>query len=83
MDQFDAARKDIIAELDRLPPEALLELRDFIEFLHYKSRRGARPTSVVKTDRWGAALAATFGMWADRDDVEDDGVTYVRSIRRG
>ena len=29
------------------------------------------------------ALQATFGIWADRDDMPKDGVEYVRSLRDG
>lgn len=37
----------------------------------------------VRQEMWRAALASTFGMWADRDDIAQDGVEYVREIRRG
>jgi len=30
-----------------------------------------------------AALLETFGMWADRDDIPSDGVTYMDQVRRG
>lgn len=83
MTQLDVVKKDIITEVESLPPETLPELREFIEFLHYKSEKGTQPLAVVQPDRWRSALAATFGMWADRDDVEDDGVAYVRNIRGG
>ena len=29
------------------------------------------------------ALAATFGMWADRTDLSDDALRYIREIRKG
>jgi hypothetical protein len=37
----------------------------------------------ARQEMWQAALASTFGMWAGRDDVAQDGVEYVREIRRG
>jgi hypothetical protein len=30
-----------------------------------------------------AILRETFGMWADRDDIPPDGVTYMDEARRG
>lgn len=37
----------------------------------------------ARREMWQQALAATFGMWADRDDIDGDSVSYVQSIRRG
>jgi hypothetical protein len=37
----------------------------------------------ARREQWQAALATTFGMWADRDDIAQDGVEYVREIRHG
>jgi hypothetical protein len=37
----------------------------------------------VRQEMWRAALASTFGMWTDRDDITQDGVAYVREMRRG
>jgi hypothetical protein len=36
----------------------------------------------ARQEMWQAALASTFGMWAGRDDVAQDGVEYVREQRR-
>lgn len=83
MNQLDVAKKEIIAELNSLPPETLPEIQAFIEFLHFKTDQGSRPIAAAQPDKWQSALAATFGMWADRDDVEGDGVAYVQRIRRG
>ena len=77
-------KEDIIDKLDQLPPESLSELQAFIEFLRFKSDKHAG--EVVEQSRqtmWQLALQATFGMWADREDVAGDGVTYVQRIRRG
>jgi hypothetical protein len=30
-----------------------------------------------------AILMETFGMWADRDDIPDNGIEYMNEIRRG
>ena len=77
MDLLPVTKKEIIKELDALPPERLTELKEFIEFLRFKSEK--RP----RQETWQTALAATSGMWADRDDVAQDGVEYVQNIRRG
>jgi len=35
-----------------------------------------------RQEAWQAALKSTFGMWAGRNDIANDGVTYVQEIRR-
>lgn len=79
-----AKKEDIIDKLDELSPENLAELQAFIEFLRFKSDKHIVAT-VEQSGKggWQSALQATFGMWADRDDVDDDGVSYVQNIRQG
>ena len=80
MSQVHVTKDEIVAELDRLPPEMLPEIQAFIEFLRFKVEKGERPNDVGQRDKWQSALADTFGMWADRDG---DGVAYVQDMRRG
>ncbi len=72
-------KNQIIQSLDDLPAESLIELRQFIEFLRFKTRQ--RPAA--SADQVQAALMETFGMWADRTDIPADSVEYVNQIRRG
>ena len=37
----------------------------------------------ARREMWLSTLTATFGMWADRSDVEKNSVEYVQNIRRG
>ena len=84
MNQLLMTRKEIIDELNVLPPEVLPELQAFMEFLRYKSERPHdEAVGQTRQEIWRSALEATFGMWSDRDDVAGDGVTYVQNIRRG
>lgn len=77
-------KEEIMAEVELLPPETLLELRDFIAFLRFRLVRGGPEEHLsVTSRRWQAALDATFGLWVERDDVASDGVAYVQAIRRG
>jgi hypothetical protein len=84
MGQLQATKKDIMDRLDKLPPETLPELQTFITFLQFKAEK--LPDAFVKRSRreaWQTALQSTFGIWAGRDDIANDGVTYVQEIRRG
>jgi bifunctional DNA-binding transcriptional regulator/antitoxin component of YhaV-PrlF toxin-antitoxin module len=38
---------------------------------------------VTPVEKIREALAASFGMWADRTDLPDDALKYVREIRKG
>lgn len=46
MSQLDVTKDDIVAELDRLPPESLSEVQKFIEFLRFKSSK--RPSQLIR-----------------------------------
>jgi len=84
MNQLSVTKKEIINELNMLPPDVLPELQAFMAFLRFKSEKTSDETiSQPRQEMWRSALAATFGMWSDRDDVAGDGVTYVQTIRRG
>jgi hypothetical protein len=78
MSQLTVTKEDIIDKLDVLPPETLPELQTFIEFLRFKSEKGSQQDrDEARREKWQAAIKATFGMWADRHDVEKDGVEGV------
>jgi len=84
MTQLQTTKTQIINELNDLPPEALPELRDFMPFLRFKSTRNNRESGPhSRRETWQTALQATFGLWADRDDIPKDGVLYTQNIRRG
>ena len=84
MNQLTVTKKEIIDELDALPPESLPELQAFIEFLRFKQgKHGDGILEQTRQEMWQSALQATYGIWAGRDDVADDGVTYVQNIRQG
>lgn len=84
MSLLPTTRKEIMIELEALPPETLPELRAFIEFLRFKSTKDVDEARILSlSERWQAALNATFGLWTDREDVARDGVEYVQAIRRG
>jgi hypothetical protein len=81
-------KEKVVKAIDELPPEQLLEVDRFIEFLQFKARQtprvqGQESDSDERQEEWRAALAATFGLWADRSDIAPDGIAYVREMRRG
>jgi len=73
-------KDDVIRALDGLPAESLAEVRRFVDFVRFKSKRRPAP---LPAERVEAILRETFGMWADRTDIPADGVEYVNGIRRG
>ena len=84
MSQLLMTRKEIVDELNVLPLNLLPELREFMAFLRFKGGKTADGDGKkARREEWNAALEATFGMWADRDDIATDGVAYVQEIRRG
>ena len=84
MNQLLMTRKEIVDELNILPLNVLPELQKFMAFLQFKSKKAESDNAEQsRRDAWNSALEATFGMWADRDDIAHDGVTYVQEIRRG
>ena len=84
MNQLTVTKRDIIAELDALPPESFAELQAFIEFLRFRrDKHGDVNDEQTRQEMWQTALQATYGMWTDRNDVADDGVVYVQNIRQG
>lgn len=66
-------------------PQQLLQLAHTLSPAELRWLREALdqviPPAELKTDA-RAALEATFGLWADRDDLPTDGVDYVTQLRR-
>lgn len=60
-----------------LPPTELRWLRDALN--RAVEQKSSLPTSDTNAQD---VLQATFGMWADRDDLPADGVDYVNQIRQ-
>ena len=58
-------KESISRKLDALPPEKLVELDQFIDFLWYRS---TQDTVVIETSPRPRVHPA-FGMWADRTDI--------------
>ena len=73
---MDTAER-IYREAKTLPEAQAKEVLDFLEFLKSKLKRtsGADTKGTANED----ALPG-FGMWADRDDMQDS-AAYVREIR--
>jgi hypothetical protein len=84
-------KEKVVEALDELPPEHLSEVNQFIAFLQFRSEQlppeggqhEKEPSATARQQMWQKALAGTFGMWADRDDIAQDAVEYVREIRCG
>ena len=84
MKQTVTIREKLANELNKLPLEVLPELQTFVKFLQFKTQiTDNQPVGHDQRNQWLSALEATFGMWADRDDMAGDGVAYVQTIRRG
>jgi hypothetical protein len=63
----------IIRQLDKLPPDSLPEVAQFIEFLQFQARRPVR--------RRAAGKRSAFGIWADRVETEDP-AAFAEELRR-
>jgi hypothetical protein len=57
----------IMRQLEKLPPDGLVEVSQFIEFLQFQSRQPAKRVSA-------AHKYAAFGIWADRPEAQDPAV---------
>ena len=68
--------KEILREINSLPPEAMRQLEDFISFLRERygnSEARNSPSSDLESE-------AFVGMWRDREDMRDSS-TWVRKVR--
>jgi hypothetical protein len=67
-------------------PQQLLQLAQTLSPAEIRWLRDALDGVLQRTELEPdvhAALEATFGMWADRDDLPLDGVDYVTQLRQG
>lgn len=73
----------------RISPKYMLQIPE-----EFRKALPAGQEVVISVDRQGrivitpvekvhAALAESFGIWADRTDLPDDAIDYVREIRKG
>jgi hypothetical protein len=69
------AEKQLIKQIQQLPPEAQQEAADFVDFL---SRKYLQKDKSSKK----SILNSSFrGMWKDREDMKDS-TQWVRNIRK-
>lgn len=66
-------KETIFRQLDQLPPNRLLEVAQFIEFIQSRSQQPAR--------RKGSRKHSAFGIWADLPEAQDP-VAFAESLRR-
>jgi hypothetical protein len=70
------AKKDLINQIEQLPPEAQREAADFVDFLSKKYLQQDNSSSEK------SILDSPFrGMWKDREDMKDS-TQWVRNIRK-
>lgn len=70
------AKKDLIKQIEKLPPEAQQEAADFVDFLSKKYLQKDDSSSKK------SILDSSFrGMWKNREDLKDS-TQWVRNIRK-
>lgn len=64
----------ILSQLETLPPDGLVEVAQFIEFLQYQAKQplGTKPI---------ARKPQAFGIWADRAEVQDP-AQFAQNLRQ-
>lgn len=69
-------KKDLIKQIEKLPPKAQQEAADFVDFLTKKYLQKDDSSSKK------SILDSPFrGMWKDREDLKDS-TQWVRNIRK-
>lgn len=58
-------KDDLVRSLDDLPAESLTEVRQFVDFLRFKSQQPRR-------------IAKLGGLWKDQPPLTDDDIEQVR-----
>jgi len=64
----------ILRQLENLPPDGLVEVAQFIEFLQFQAKRSGKR---INTTRKHVA----FGIWADRPEAQDPAV-FAQNLRQ-
>ena len=71
---FQQIKKEtVLRQLEQLPPNRLLEVSQFIEFLQSQLQQPAR--------RKNSRKHSAFGMWADYPEAQDS-VAFAETLRR-
>lgn len=65
-------------KISQLPPEARKQALDFVDFLY---QRYVKSDSPKKSRRKSITESPFFGMWKDREDMQDS-EEWVRNIRK-
>jgi hypothetical protein len=68
-------KEAVILKLNDLPPDGLVEVARFIDFLRFKTGSKSR------TSRARAGEHPAFGIWADRPEAQDP-VRFTEHLRR-
>jgi hypothetical protein len=71
-------QNEIINEIEKLPPEAQQQVKDYILFLQSRYKTSP-PLNREKTRK--LADEPFIGIWKDREDMKDSR-TWVRNIRK-
>jgi len=64
-------------KIKKLPPEAKKQAQDFVDFLYERYVKD----EPKKSDKKGIFESSFFGMWKDREDMQDS-TAWVRKIRK-
>ncbi|WP_340106164.1 DUF2281 domain-containing protein [Rhodohalobacter sp. 8-1] len=63
-------------KIEKLPPDAKQQARDFVDFLYERYVEGGK-----KSSKKSNLESSFFGMWKDREDMEDS-TEWVRKVRK-
>ena len=66
-------KEKIFRQLDQLPPNRLMEVAQFIEFLQSQMQQPVR--------RKNSRKHSAFGIWADRHEAQDP-IAFTETLRR-
>lgn len=64
----------VLRQLEKLPPERLQEVSQFIEFLQFQAGQAVRKPQPVKKH-------SAFGMWANRPEAQDP-IVFAAKLRK-
>ncbi len=64
-------------KINKLPPEAKQQARDFVDFLYERYVKSETKESA----RESILESSFFGMWKDREDMKDS-TAWVRKVRK-
>lgn len=70
-----AIKHFILRQSETLPPQGLVEVAQFIEFLQYQSNQPSKARKIV------TRKPAAFGIWADRAEAQKP-AQFAQSLRQ-